>query len=168
MRSMILCAGLALACLAAPQSAEAQNSGNSAFNRAFGPCAGKTCIVRFNPGGELKTFLAAAVAVRAGAKRLVVIDGPCYSACAIFADLTRNRVCITGRASFGFHKATVLASSANARGKRKWREVARHDPRHSRDIASWVYRNGGFPSEGFNVMKSRTAAKFWRKCKVRS
>lgn len=166
MRSMILAASLALACLAAPQPAEAQTNGGNAFNKAFGRCSGRTCIVRFNPGGELRTFLAAAAAVRAGAKRLVVIDGPCYSACAIFADVTRDKVCITGRASFGFHKATVLTSSANARGKRKWREVARHDPRHSRDIASWVYRNGGFPSKGFTVMKSRTAAKFWRRCKI--
>jgi hypothetical protein len=98
----------------------------------------------------------------------VVIDGPCYSACAIFADLTRSRVCVTDRASFGFHKARVLASSSRAvRGRRTWREVARHDPRHSRDIASWVYRNGGFPSNGFTVMGPRTASRFWRRCEIR-
>ncbi len=168
MRSMILAAGLALVCLVAPQSAEAQTRGGSAFNKAFGRCSGQTCVVRFNPGGNLRTFLAASAAVRAGAKRLVVIDGPCYSACAVFADMTRNKVCITNRASFGFHKARVLASAARGRGRGKWREVGQHDPRHSRDIASWVYRNGGFPSKGFTVMKSRTAAKFWRRCKVRS
>jgi hypothetical protein len=163
MRSMILAAGLALVCLAAPQSAEAQTRGGNAFNKAFGRCSGETCIVRFNPGGEVNTFLRAAAAVRAGAKRLVVIDGPCYSACAIFADVTRDKVCITDRASFGFHKARVMAS---ARGSRRFREVARHDPRHSRDIASWVYRNGGFPSKGFTVMKASAAAKFWRRCRV--
>lgn len=167
MRSMILAAGLALACMAAPQPAEAQSYGNSAFNQAFGPCSGRTCVIRFNPGGNLRTFLAASAAVRAGAKRLVVIDGPCYSACAVFADVTRAKVCITDRASFGFHKARVLSAAASGRGSRKWREVARHDPRHSRDIASWVYRNGGFPAEGFTVMKSRTASKFWRRCKLR-
>lgn len=165
MRGIILAATLALACLAAPQPAEAQTRGN-AFNQAFGRCSGQTCVVRFSPGGEVGTFMAAAAAVRAGAKRLVVIDGPCYSACAIFADVTRDKVCITQRASFGFHKARVMASAASPRGRRKWREVARHDPRHSRDIASWVYRNGGFPSNGFTIMKSRTASRFWRRCKI--
>jgi hypothetical protein len=166
MRNIVLAAGLALACLAAPHPAEAQSYGNSAFTQAFGRCSGRTCVVRFNPGGELETFLAASAAVRAGAKRLVVIDGPCYSACAIFADLTRDKVCITERASFGFHKARVFASLRGSRGRR-WREVARHDPKHSRDIASWVYRNGGFPSNGFTVMGPRAASRFWRKCEIR-
>lgn len=41
------------------------------------------------------------------------------------------------------------------------------DPVHSRDIASWVHRNGGFPVNGMRVMNNREAGQFWRRCELR-
>lgn len=165
MKTAFLVAGLGLALTCISQSATAQTAAAHAFERAFGPCSGQTCVVRSSPGGEVRRFLAAAAAVRAGAKQLVIIDGPCHSACAIFADVARERVCITPRASFGFHKATLYR--AEGRGsERTLTRIARSDPRHSADIARWVHANGGFPTRGMNVMNNRQAQKFWRSCRI--
>lgn len=152
-----------LSCYAGHQ-AQAQSWADSrAFRAAFGSC-GDPCVVRYNAGGEVGIYEDAARAVRAGVKRLVVIDGPCISACAIFADKARAHVCITPRARFGFHKATVVATLP---GTGRARHVGHEDPPHSRDIRNWVMRNGGFPTRGLRHMNARQAAAFWRRCSTR-
>jgi len=162
--SMALLAGLSLI-LALPAEAQAQ-SRDRALRAAFGNC-GDPCIVRYSPGGELESFRAAANAVRRGARRLVVIDGPCISACAVFADMARARVCITDRAVFGFHKATLVSLRSLRSGRTLRRVLAVSDPPHSADIARWVQRRGGFPRNGLVQMRAREAAAFWRRCTMR-
>ncbi len=164
MNRILMVAALALAGFLVPTSSQAQTSGFNAFAAAFGPCAGEVCVIEYDPGGEINRYLAAADAVRAGALRQVVIDGPCLSACAIFADVARERVCVTERARFGFHKARLYAVEPARGGRATYREVAREDPAHSRDISSWVYRNGGFPDEGYLMMDARQAAQIWESC----
>ena len=149
--------------LAAYAPAEARPNGGGAFTAAFGAC-GDPCVIRFNPGGEVHIFVLAARAVRAGAKKLVVIDGPCISACAIFADLARAKVCITSRAKFGFHKASGFAVQRRANGRATVRALGRRDPPHSRDIAGWVQARGGFPRDGLRIMSAKQARQFWRRC----
>lgn len=147
--------------VAAPAAAQ---SANQALRAALGGC-GEPCVIRYSPGGDVALFQAAAKAVRAGARRRVIIDGPCLSACAIFADMVRSRVCITSRASFGFHKASVFAVHTSSDGTgQKLRLVAREDPPQSRDISNWVRRNGGFPTRGMRTMSNRQAARFFRRC----
>jgi hypothetical protein len=167
MRLFLYAAGVGLAAFLSVGAASAQTTGAQAYERAFGPCAGHTCVIRSSPGGEVRRFLAASAAVLGGAKRLVVIDGPCYSACAIFADVAREKVCVTDRAAFGFHKATVMRASRGEDGRRQLRPIARHDPRHSSDIDAWVRNKGGFPARGFQMMSAREAAQFWRRCELR-
>jgi hypothetical protein len=140
--------------------------GDGAFAAAFGAC-GQTCVIKFNPGGEERVFIAAARAVRAGAKRVVVIDGPCISACALFADVAREKVCVTSRARFGFHKSTSYQVFAFRSGMQVYRELGQEDPSHSRDIALWVQQRGGFPSQGLRIMSAREATQFWRRCSPR-
>ena len=43
-------------------------------------CEGDPCVVKFNPGGEIGSFKAAARELKRSGRR-VVIDGPCLSAC---------------------------------------------------------------------------------------
>lgn len=164
--SRVLCfvLGIALAHLAVlPAQAGARTDAVN-VRAALGSC-GEPCVISFNEGGEVDTFKAAARAVRRGAKKLVVIDGPCLSACVIFADMARSKVCITNRAKFGFHKATVSEIYLYADGSTaSVRTVARTDPPHSRDIASWVKRKGGFPVNGVLVMSAKEAKRFWRHC----
>jgi hypothetical protein len=165
MRMMFLAAGLVLAGISSASTAQAQVPSRDAFSSAFGPCRGNTCIIRSNPGGNVRQFVAAASEILRDGRRLVVIDGPCASACVIFADIARERVCITRNATFGFHKATVFRAE---RGSRTiLRAVGRRDPVHSPDIASWVRRNGGFPARGMRVMSNDQAGQFWARCQIR-
>jgi hypothetical protein len=161
MVSRVICLlALLLVCFTLPASAQ---SGEAAVRGALGNC-GQPCVVHDNPGGSVRLFEAAAEAVLSGARNLVVIDGPCASACAIFADIARERVCITDRASFRFHKASLVEVSTEANGARHVALLERSDPPHSRDIARWVARHGGFPTQGMRVMSSREARAFWRRC----
>lgn len=145
--------------------AQAQ-SRDRALRDAFGRCS-EPCVIRYSPGGELKRFQAAAAAVRRGARRLVVIDGPCISACAVFADIARAKVCITDRAMFGFHKATLVSLRSLRNGLVVKRQLAVRDPPHSADIMRWVKSRGGFPRNGLRRMNARQAAAFWRRCSLR-
>jgi hypothetical protein len=151
------------ALLALPAQAQSRDR---ALRDAFGRC-GEPCVIRYSPGGELKRFQAAAAAVKRGARRLVVIDGPCISACAVFADIARSKVCITDRAVFGFHKATLVSLRSLRNGRVLERQLGVKDPPHSRDIVRWVKSRGGFPRQGLRRMSARQAASFWRRCSLR-
>jgi hypothetical protein len=128
--------------LAAQRAAEGYN-----FAAGFLDACGDPCIIRQNRGGALINFemLGALVLVR---KKTIIIDGPCASACALFADLARQYVTITQRASFHFHKTSN-----------------EDDPPHSPDIARWVNDHGGFPafkSDCLTQMPFEEARRFWR------
>ena len=123
-------------------------------------CEGDPCVVRYSPGGEIGAFRAAAREILRSGRR-VAIDGPCLSACAILADEARGRVCITSNAKFGFHKGYALLRPT-AGGEHYL--VARFDPVHSRDIAGWIKKRGGYPTKGVRVMGADAAKRIWRKC----
>lgn len=129
------------------------------YDPAEGPCKARVCVIRSSRGGDVAAARRAARSLLAGPTRRVAVDGPCRSACALFADLARERVCVTPRARFEFHKARLLAGTGNAA-----RVVRREDPPHSPDIAGWVARRGGFPLKGFLTMPSAEARRFWRPC----
>ncbi len=119
----------------------------------LGPC-NNPCRVTHNYGGMIYVFDAAANALLFGAKTRLEIDGHFYSAGAILADKVAyyrpERVCITPRASFRFHKTS-----------------AESDPPHSHGVHAWVMQNGGYPSnksKEFLVMPYPEAKRFWRTC----
>ncbi len=152
---IVLCAALALAF---PASASA-----GVLKNLFG-CTGHSCTIAGNMGGDVDTFTEAAhEALRKGVS--VQIDGACYSACALFADLARPNVCVTRHAEFGFHQETVIYSY---RGEAfitfEPGTYGDSDPPHSPDILAWVYAKGGFPAQGLLMMRSAQAARFWPRC----
>jgi hypothetical protein len=164
MRSLIAGAFAASSMLFSMQPAAAD--WEAAFQAAFGPC-GDPCVIRSCPGGNVAVFRAAAQAVAYGNVRSrIVVDGPWASACALFADVMRSRVCITPRASFGFHKGTthqlyftpdyVVAVERN-----------RFDPTHSPDIDRWVRARKGYPARGMLKMSFHEARRFWPVCQWR-
>lgn len=117
------------------------------FAVGFLDACGSPCVIRENRGGSLRDFemLAALVRVR---QALVIIDGPCVSACVLFADMARQYVQITRKASFHFHKDSI-----------------EEDPPHAPDIARWVNGHGGFPAFASNCltqMPFAEARRFWR------
>jgi hypothetical protein len=59
-----------------------------------------------DPGGEVAAYLHRFHEIRASGQR-VVIDGPCLSACTLLTGIIpRNRICVTARATLGFHAAS--------------------------------------------------------------
>jgi len=116
---------------------------------AFGFLAGcgRPCVIRDNPGGVIRDYewLSSLVNVR---EQIVIIDGSCASACALFADHARSNIRITDRAVFKFHQVSD--------GTEPW---------HSSDIADWVHAHGGFPPQDSGRLTEMTfddARRFWQ------
>lgn len=64
---------------------------------------GKPCVIEEDHGGIVDLYTAQANWM-ASMGTPVIIDGPCISACTIFADIDRANVCVTTNAVFGYHK----------------------------------------------------------------
>ena len=125
------------------------DAGSQAIARAIGNC-GDPCVITGSNGGRIVDFRAAAAAIQNGARKSVVIDGYCASACMTLASLVRSKVCITSRAVFAYHKTNF----------------GRPIPLGS-DLNGWISRNGGYPEFGATpgVLPDRVAQSFWRQCK---
>jgi len=142
-------AGLLVVLTTVSTAAAPGPAGSEAVIRAVGNC-GEPCVISGSNGGRMVDFRAAAVAIQGGARRSVVIDGYCASACMTLAALARSKVCITPRAVFAYHKTNFN----------------RPIPLAS-DINRWISRNGGFPEFGATpgVLPNQVAQSFWRQCK---
>ncbi|RRI06422.1 hypothetical protein EH240_03890 [Mesorhizobium tamadayense] len=68
--------------------------------------------VRSNPGGQIVIFALHVAELRA-AEELVEFDGECDSACTLYLSLPAEQLCITPRASFGFHLPYGVGSQQN-------------------------------------------------------
>lgn len=159
--------------LAGPASAESMFGATANSNRvgigtpleqAFGDC-GNPCVVHENTGGKLYTFFLASQELQA--KRIkLVIDGPCYSACASIADRIRADVCITPRAVFGFHlRHETMIVDDEPITVNPGRGRAAEQPL-SNEVRAWVLRHGGFPSSAtsYTFMRFKDATQFWHRC----
>jgi len=131
------------------------------ISSVFGNC-GNPCVVHSNNGGYIINFQLAADALTRSNTRLV-IDGDCYSACAVAADQARVQTCITHRAVFYFHQASV-PSMSRVGGKDVEVRSDFGDPPQSPAIDTWVKGHGGYPKDGFLTMRYAEAKKFWQTC----
>ena|ERR1700722_16601801 len=116
-------------------------------------CETSTCVVKHNGGGQVVSFVKTAVDIREKHQKLI-IDGPCYSACTILADLVRDQTCITYKAMFAYHK-TNLNGVPNL---------------YSWFVHNYVESRGGWPEFGtgkFIRMPYYIAAKHWKTCSLR-
>jgi hypothetical protein len=87
---------------------------------------------------------------RAGAT--VRIVGPCQSACTVLlGHIPRSRICVTPRASFGFHLAHLSQATATL-----WRA-------YPADIKAWINQHGGLQKD-FIWMGAPDVFRFFRKC----
>jgi hypothetical protein len=131
--------------------------GDDPIGVTFG--CGEPCTITFSRGGVAERFDRTADAALRGERKQIRIDGLCASACASFADKARDRVCITERARFGFHKGIEMSFNF-----RSGFEYAREDPPLSESVVKWIHQHGGFPSDGLLIMDAREASRFWRLC----
>ena len=73
----------------------------------------KAETVSRNPGGKIVTFALHVAKLRA-ADEPVHFDGACDSACTLYLSLPVEQLCVTPRASFGFHLPYGVGAHQNA------------------------------------------------------
>ena len=110
-------------------------------------------------GGYVEEYKARYKKVRESGER-VVIDGVCNSACTlVFGIVPMNRICVTPRASLGFHEAyydkafTFGIKVTSAEGTS---ELMSYYPNTVKD---WIRRNGGLTPE---MKKIRNGVELWK------
>lgn len=69
--------------------------------------------VRGSPGGQIIVFALHVAKLRA-ADEPVAFDGACDSACTLYLSLPADQLCVTPRASFGFHLPYGVGAEQNA------------------------------------------------------
>jgi hypothetical protein len=94
-----------------------------------------------DPGGRIDQYLSRFEALRGTGER-VVVDGPCNSACTLLlGKLPRRQICVTDRASLGFHAAWTPDEAGHPVSSAAWTRVLWSNyPQH---IRQWISRHGG-------------------------
>jgi hypothetical protein len=111
----------------------------------------ETIDVSDNHGGRVTEYNArwAQLAARGVDVRIV---GPCQSACTVLlAHIPRNKICVTPRASFGFHLANLQSATATL-----WNG-------YGSDIRGWINQRGGL-KKAFIWMRAPDTYRFFKKC----
>lgn len=116
---------------------------------------GTPCVINFSPGGYMTDFEIASIIINYWPDQMLLINGPCYSACTLLADLSFDKICITDNAEFYYHMATASLH---------WDFIPYG---HSKYVLAWVAARGGFPPTvgGRTLRMDREeAGKHWRPC----
>jgi hypothetical protein len=100
-----------------------------------------TIRIQEDPGGRIDRYLEKFARLRDSHEQ-VIVDGTCNSACTLLlGTIPRNKICMTKRASLGFHAAWVFDDDGNQVQSPSWTSVLwRNYPPMIRD---WITRNGG-------------------------
>lgn len=92
-------------------------------------------------GGRIGTYVDKYEALR-GSGETVMIDGLCASACTIvLGAVPRDKICVTARASLGFHAAWDLGASGRPVTNREATQMLYE--MYPASIRSWIARRGG-------------------------
>src|SRR5918994_6156465 len=92
-------------------------------------------------GGQIGPYLYSFVALRSTGQR-VIIDGPCLSACTLVtAVMPRSHICVTPRATLGFHAAWAPDETGRKTVHRAGTKLVYKI--YPKQIQSWIARNGG-------------------------
>ena len=100
-----------------------------------------TIRIQDDPGGRIDKYLQKFAKLR-NSHEHIIVDGTCNSACTLLlGTIPRSRICMTKRASLGFHAAWVFDDDGNPVQSQSWTSVLwRNYPPMIRD---WIMRNGG-------------------------
>jgi hypothetical protein len=131
---MRMCAVLALLALMLPSAAVAE-----------------TIEVSDNRGGSVAQYDVrwAGYAARGVDVKIV---GPCQSACTVLlGHIPRNKICVTPRASFGFHQAHLSSATSTL-----WNA-------YGSDIQGWINQHGGLQKD-FVWMRAPDTYRYFKKC----
>lgn len=103
--------------------------------------ASATVLITDDNGGKIGDYLNAFASVRESGK-LVIINGPCYSACTLILGVVpRDRVCAISSAKFGFHAARKMDSSGRPVSSPEGTNLLWNT--YPEDVRRWITDRGG-------------------------
>jgi hypothetical protein len=103
--------------------------------------ASATVRIHDDSGGRIDRYLHRFTKLRQSGER-VVVDGSCNSACTLLlGTIPRDRICVTERASLGFHAAWVFDDTGRPVHSPGWTNVLWQN--YPKQVRSWITRHGG-------------------------
>jgi hypothetical protein len=115
-----------------------------------------------SPGGEVGPFIDLFEQVRASGE-IVVIDGPCLSACTLVLSVVPNdRICVTRRAVLGFHGARSMDRRGRLYAEPEASEAVLEA--YPAAVRGWIRRRGGLSSR-LLVVRGRELAAIYPRCR---
>ncbi|MEJ0096817.1 MAG: hypothetical protein WDM84_01020 [Bauldia sp.] len=125
------------------------------------------CTISYSRGGQVAMFQDAA-AQAVALDMHIVFAGSCDSACTLFADMLRERSCITQAAEFGFHKfARWPGGSVSSTGETPAgvQPLSYYTPTYSPELEALLKPYGNLPdSEPLVYIHADKAASVWAMC----
>jgi hypothetical protein len=125
----------------------------------FAPAAQAELRITRDTGGYVEAYRSKYEQVRDSGKR-VVIDGVCNSACTMVLGIVpRERICVTPRASLGFHQAyydtshTFGIKVASEDGTSELMSI------YPPEVKAWIRRNGGLTTD---MKRLKNGAELWK------
>ncbi|MEO8651053.1 MAG: hypothetical protein ABI391_02055 [Hyphomicrobiaceae bacterium] len=115
------------------------------------PVTAQSIDVSDNHGGRVADYNTRWAANAARGVRVRIV-GPCKSACTVLlGHIPRSRICVTPRASFGFHLAHLKTATDTL-----WNA-------YQPDIRAWINQRGGL-TNNFIWMRAPDTYRFFKKC----
>ena len=115
-----------------------------------------------SPGGQVGPFLDLFERVRATGE-IVVIDGPCLSACTLVLSVVPNdRICVTRRAVLGFHAARSIDRRGRFYAEPEASEAVLDA--YPAPVRDWIRRRGGLTSR-LLLLRGRDLASIYPRCR---
>lgn len=115
-----------------------------------------------SPGGQVGPFLDLFEQVRASGD-IVVIDGPCLSACTLVLSVVPNdRICVTRRAVLGFHGARSMDRRGRLYAEPEASEAVLEA--YPAAVRGWIRRRGGLSSR-LLLLRGRELAAIYPRCR---
>ena len=109
-------------------------------------------------GGSIERYKAEYAAIRDRGER-VIIDGVCNSACTLVLGIVpRNRVCVTPRASLGFHMPYYDMAATDGVKIVSYAGTADFMSYYPEDLKDWLRRHGGLTAD---MKKIKNGPELW-------
>jgi hypothetical protein len=107
--------------------------------------------IRQDFGGSVEQYKAKYAAIRDRGER-VIIDGICNSACTLVLGIVPlNRVCVTPRASLGFHMAFFELAATGGAKIVSYTGTADFMSHYPETVKGWLARHGGLSADIKNI-----------------
>lgn len=110
-------------------------------------------------GGYVEEYKAKYEQIRRTGQR-VIIDGICNSACTlVFGIVPMNKICVTPRASLGFHQAYYDKAFTFGIKVTSYEGTSDLMSYYPSSVKDWIRRNGGLTTE---MKKIKNGAELWK------